>query len=74
MTEKELLKKIGQQVRSYRIRKHLTQEQLGSLCNVEKASISRLEGGQTNATIRTLMTIAKALDISITDLLTSDNL
>lgn len=73
MTEKELLAKIGQQVKAYRARKKLTQEQLGSLCNVEKAYISRFEAGQTNATVRTLITIAKALDVSVKDLMSIDN-
>lgn len=36
-------------------------------CDFEKASLSRIESGQANPTIRTLYKLSKALDVPIAE-------
>ena len=51
-----------------RLAKNMTQNDLAIECDFEKASLSRIEAGKTNITIRTLYKICKALDINIVEL------
>ncbi|HKC69297.1 MAG TPA: helix-turn-helix transcriptional regulator [Bacteroidia bacterium] len=62
------IKQIGENIRKYRLKKGLTQLDLAAACGFEESSIGRLENGNTNPTIKTLLKIAKALDIKLTDL------
>ena len=66
--EKELLIQVGKRVKKYRIAADMTQNDLAMECNFEKASMSRIEAGLSNTTIRTLAKIAKALGIQLADL------
>ena len=43
----------------------MSQYQLAVMCGFEKASMSRLESGQSNATILTLLKVSKALDVPL---------
>jgi len=45
--------------------KGMTQHELAFQCNFEKASMSRIEAGRTNITIRTLYKIAQALETDL---------
>lgn len=68
MSEADLLIKLGRRIRAIRLKKNLTQNELAMKCDFEKASMSRIEAGQTNPTIRTLFKISKALDEHISEL------
>ena len=65
----ELIDKIGQRIKLLRLEKGLSQLDLSTACNMEKTSISRIEAGRTNFTIRTLFKIAKALEIPVWELI-----
>lgn len=67
MGDKRLLLKLGEKIKSIRISKNLTQNELAMECDFEKASLSRLESGQANPTIRTLYKLSKALDVPIAE-------
>jgi transcriptional regulator with XRE-family HTH domain len=69
MNDPKFLVALGARIRELRLKKHLTQNELAILCNFEKASMSRIESGQTNVTIYTLKKISRALDVHITELL-----
>lgn len=69
MTEKQLLKKIGLRVKQLRTAKGISQRELGFEIDVEKSNISRLEAGQFNTRILTLYRVAKALDLTLPELL-----
>ena len=69
MSDPKFLGALVARIRELRLKKHLTQNELAILCNFEKASMSRIESGQTNVTIYTLRKISKALDVHITELL-----
>lgn len=65
----ELLFKIGQSVRYIRIRKRFSQEELAFRANLNMNSISTLERGINNVKIKTLYSIAEALEIDIEEIL-----
>lgn len=68
MKESEIQMKIGERVRTMRMKKNMTQNDLAMACDFEKASMSRIESGQSNPTVRTLYRISIALEISIGEL------
>lgn len=63
------LEVIGQNIAKLRKKRGLTQEDLCGLAEIDRSYLSELENGKMNATIRSLMTIAKSLDCSLIDLL-----
>lgn len=68
MSENILLTQIGAKIKELRTTKNMTQNELAMRCKFEKASMSRIETGQTNPTIRTLFKISTALEVQISDL------
>jgi len=46
----------------------MTQNELAMECDFEKASLSRIESGQTNLTMHTLYKICKALDVPMIEM------
>ena len=70
MKELDLLVKVGERIRVIRVKKNMTQNALAIECNFEKASMSRIESGRTNPTIRTLNKICSALEIPMVELFT----
>lgn len=65
----ELLFKIGQSVRYYRLKMALSQEELAFRAELNLNSISTLERGLNNIKIKNLYKIANALNIKIEDIL-----
>ena len=72
MTEKVLLKKVGARIVQIRKEKGMTQQELAATLNYDKSNMSRLESGTVNLRIATLYKVAKALNISLQELLTLD--
>lgn len=68
MCRTQLLVKIGRRIKSFRLLKNMTQNDLAIACDFEKASLSRIEAGKTNITIRTLYKICSALEINMVEL------
>jgi putative transcriptional regulator len=68
MTEKAILKKLGKRIKALREERNISQQELASACNFEKANMSRLESGNTNPTFLTLNKIAKALSVSVSEI------
>ncbi|MBS5914366.1 helix-turn-helix transcriptional regulator [Paenibacillus macerans] len=68
-----IMQHIGAKIRLYRLAKHWTQEQLADCIGSTGTYIGRLERGEKNVRIQTLVKIAEALDISIFALLENDN-
>ena len=67
MSEHKLLIRMGERIKAIRLSKNMTQNQLAMECDFEKASLSRIESGLSNPTIRTLNKISLALDVSLAD-------
>lgn len=56
---------IGEKIRQLRIKKNLTQTQLGELVGVKRAQISKLEKGNHSASVSTLMKVFHAMKAKI---------
>ena len=69
MTDTDFLFKLGSRIKHFRKEKGITQQELASLCDFEKASMSRIESGKTNVSILTLRKVSKALEIHISEFL-----
>ena len=69
MSNQAILTQLGKRIKTLRRSKNLRQNELAALCNFEKASMSRIEGGVTNTTILTLLKISQALKVDIRTLL-----
>ena len=69
MTEKEILKRLGLRIKQLRTQKGMSQADLGIEIDVEKSNISRMESGKFNTKILTLFKVAKALDLTLPELL-----
>jgi len=67
------LKKLGKRIATTRKAQAITQVELGDRCDIEKPNMARLEAGGTNPTVLTLKKIAKALNISLAELLALDH-
>lgn len=65
---KELIKKIGQNIKRIRLEKGIKQIDLATQINIEDSALRRIESGRTNPTVNTLYIIAEALGIDVVDL------
>lgn len=68
MDENDYLKKLGETIRRIRLQKKMRQVDLAAACNFEKGNLRRIEAGRTNPTVKTLLKIAKVLDIKMAEL------
>jgi len=60
---------IGEKIQKLRIKRRLTQEELAKKADLSYTTLIKIEGGQVqNPTIKTIQKIAKALDVSIDNL------
>jgi transcriptional regulator with XRE-family HTH domain len=65
----ELTLAFGRVIRRLRIAKNLTQEELGFEADLRRTYISSLELGQKEPSLGTVLKIAKALDMGVSELL-----
>jgi DNA-binding XRE family transcriptional regulator len=56
---------LGETIKSIRISRNLTQDQLGKIIKVQKSQISKLESGAKNVTVETILKIFDALKMGI---------
>ena len=56
---------LGKMIKTARLERQLTQEELGQLVGVQKAQISKLESSANSATIDTILKVFKALKAEI---------
>lgn len=66
---RELLARLSRNVCAQRAARQWTQADLAKRLKVHKTLVSRIEQGRSNITIGTLEQIAKALGVSVIDLL-----
>lgn len=63
--EKKYVKAIGKRIKEIRKSKSIAQKELAYTCELDISTMNRIESGVYIPRITTLRTIAKALDISI---------
>ena len=73
MERTELNKKIGQNIRKYRLKIDISQENLAMSAGLYPAYLGRLERGEKCPTIDTLYKISCALGITINELICFNN-
>lgn len=66
--EIELIKSVGDKIRTKRLELNLSQETLSYDANIPRNQVGRIERGEINTSITTLLKICKALKIEIKDL------
>ena len=66
--EKVLLKVFGEHLRSIRTKKNLSQVELAYKGNFDRNYIGMLERGERNPSLKNLIRLAEALEISLTEL------
>lgn len=66
---KNFLLKLGEHIRTIRVSKNITQEQLANEIGAEISQISRIERGIISTSISNLHNISKVLDIPLKELL-----
>lgn len=59
---------FGQRLRSLRLDRFWSQEQLCEASGVSRATVARLEAGTTKPQLRTVVSLAKALDVDPSEL------
>jgi transcriptional regulator with XRE-family HTH domain len=65
---------IGKVIRNARISKGITQERLAFIAEVDRSYLGRVERGDNNVALLTLLKIAQALDLSMAELLNTAEL
>jgi transcriptional regulator with XRE-family HTH domain len=61
--------KIGENIKKIRKKRELSQDKLSKLADVTHTTLAKIESGKNdNPTIKTLIKIAKALNVKINDL------
>jgi transcriptional regulator with XRE-family HTH domain len=64
----DLLERLGRRLRDLRKECDLTQEELAERAEISWHFLSSIERGQKGATVETLLALAKALDMSLSEL------
>ena len=65
----DILIKFGETVRNLRQSKQISQEQFADMCGLHRTYISDIELGKRNVSLENIEKIAKALEITISQLL-----
>ncbi|MDW3195447.1 MAG: helix-turn-helix transcriptional regulator [Cytophagales bacterium] len=65
MTKDELKTRIGQRIIELRTAKGWSQSDLARACGKDRQAIEKLENGKVNPTLYSLYEVAKALEVSL---------
>jgi transcriptional regulator with XRE-family HTH domain len=68
-SEATLLRALGKRVRELRKERGLSQERLAELADIHENHVRRIEGGTANPSYLVLVRIARALGVTLPDLL-----
>ena len=68
MSDKKLLRALGDRVRELRKEGNLSQEKLAEMADIHVNHLRRIELGQANPTYLVLLRIARALGVDMMDL------
>ena len=66
---REIQRTLGRKIRQLRLEKGYSQESFADACNLHRTYMGSLERGERNLTLKTLVTIATTLKMSVAELL-----
>lgn len=69
-----ILVALGDAIRRTRLEKGISQEKLALLAEVDRSYVGRVERGDNNVAVLTLARLAKALEVSMRDLMACSGL
>jgi len=69
-SDEDITVRFGKRVRELRTKLEISQEALADLCRLDRTYLSGIERGKRNVSLRNIEIIAKALDVSISKLMT----
>lgn len=64
---------LGDNIRSLRLQRQITQEQLAEQCDLHRTYIGAMERGDRNVSLNNIVKVAHALNVTPSDLLTCKN-
>lgn len=67
--DKSLLEKLAKRIKELRKKNGFTQDELAFRANIERSTIGNIETAQNDVTLTKVNQIAKAFDLTISDLL-----
>ena len=67
----DILKRFGQRVRELRSKQGLSQEAFAERCGLDRTYVGGIERGERNLALRNINSIAKALGMSLAELMRS---
>lgn len=67
MTEAQLLKKVGANIRAARLQRKIGYRNFAAMCNMDASNIRRLELGRVNSHITSIHKIASVLNVDVTE-------
>lgn len=68
--ETKLLETLAENIRSFRREKGISQEALADMCSLHRTYVGSVERRERNVTLASLAVLAKALGVSVPELLT----
>lgn len=71
-SDKTNLNKLGLHIKKLREAKGLSFRELSYACDIDNSKISKIEKGQVNITLTTMLQLAKALEVTPSELLNTE--
>jgi len=71
-SDKTNLKKLGLNIKKLREAKGLSFRELSYACDIDNSKISKIEKGQINITFTTILQLARALEVTPSELLQTE--
>ena len=67
--KQDILVRFGARVRQLRLQKGYSQEAFATKCDLDRTYVGGIERGERNVALRNVESIAKALDMTLSDLM-----
>ncbi len=62
-SENEINAEIGRRIRQIREKQGITQHELALRCDIEASNMCRIESGNTNLTVKTIVRVCSSLNV-----------
>jgi transcriptional regulator with XRE-family HTH domain len=68
MKEDEYIRSLGNQIKRLRLQNEYSLLEFSLILEIDKSSLTRIESGRTNPTVKTLKRIADKLNVKVSEL------